>query len=157
MMSFSAVIIGAGIGILNSGIFKISEHEDVDPHFRPYVQYLYSIAQDRINKVESIGFYTDESTIPEETLAECSLTLPKLRPEIDISKKKWYNLNELEKFFLIAHEMLHCGCKHFKHFNVLRQDGCPLHYSNGRIASTECIDRHFSEYLFQVAQGCNGI
>lgn len=156
-MSFSAVIIGVGAGILNSGIFKISEHEDIDPYFRPYVQYLYFIAGNRIGNVDKIGFYTDENEVSEETLGECSLTIPTLKPEIDISKKKWYTLNELERFFLIAHEMLHCGCKHFKHFNVIMQDGCPLHYSNGNIASTKCIDKHFSEYLFQVAQGCNGI
>lgn len=138
-------------------MFKIQDHNNVDPHFRPYVEYVYYIAGNRIGKVNQVGFYADEENTSPNTLGECSITFPKLTPEIDINMVKWYTLNELEKFLLIAHEMLHCGCKHFKHFDVLMKDGCPLHYSNGVIASADCIDKHFSEYIFQVSQGCNGI
>ena len=157
LTSFS-FILATYIGSYASGLLKVSDHKEVHLEFRDYVSYIYSISQGRFRvRVERIGFYKNDTNIPESRIGECSLIIPSWQPEIDIRKESWYDLTERQKVLLLAHEILHCSCKYFHHIDVTRIDGCPTHYSNGVLAGDKCVDIYYLEYLNQITQGCDGL
>lgn len=68
---------------------------------------------------------------------------------IVINSRTWDELDEDEKFLLVAHELGHCHFKH-GHSELNFQDGCPFTIMAPHMPSRSCISRYSQWYYMQI-------
>lgn len=157
---------------------KTSEYT-VDPEFEPYVQeYLHIINSKHPKegyyeeKIKNLPIHFD--TLDEDTMGECNWGLFGDK-NIKISKKQWNSVDFVGKQFLIYHELEHC-VRGRVHTNIKKKpvyfwdyveafaekiglikqkgffaDGCPSSIMYPYDTSTICNDRHYNDYIEEMA------
>ena len=119
----------------------------VDPEFRTYVNeyeshigsevYNIPITFDELEPIKGGSCYT--YTVRGEKFRE-----------IRINSLNWDRKTELEKKFLIFHELKHCHAGVSDHIDDLRDDGCAFSVMHTRLPSHYCLAKYEDDYIFNL-------
>ena len=129
------------------------KHVRTHPEIKPYMDRVYKISGGKISNKIKAGLYISPKK-NKNVIGSCTLSIFPLEYEIDISPLYWAVANDKERLLLIAHEMRHCVCKEFVHYDDKFQDGCHKSYMSAVTESDKCVNDHFDDYLTEISKGC---
>lgn len=141
--------------LIFSDHFRIkAKHKTTDPKLQEYVDIINALSNGKLghNKIK-LGFFSSKKYTT--LIGACKFSLNNLEYEIDISSRYWRTAGYRSKLLLVAHELVHCECGHFKHNNDKFLDGCPISVMHESSILYDCRKKHFKHYLKEISKGCN--
>lgn len=129
------------------------KHRNINPEIMDYVKTVESISNGKLKLGKNTIGFVDH--IYQNAIGSCNFMPAHRGFEIDIRKDYWKKLTHLQKLFLVAHELRHCGCFEIFHTDLEFKDGCNISYMGTSIEPHACLYYHYDHYYRELQRGCD--
>jgi hypothetical protein len=153
---YGAIIIYITLRLDDYRMFN--KYQDVDSDFTKYTQVFNAL----LSAAELETYYSPDTIVPIKFVDKLpgnaiGTTYHPIfgKPEIEISKEAWGDLDDSGRTILVLHELVHATCNISNHANGYLLDfECPASIMNWQVPSAACREKYFIHYMMSLAIIC---